>query len=71
MLYFSHETREALLAGIYRLLAPDGPLFLGVAEQPPDPSPCISVLAGGTCYFRPRLDVEASTGQEVTTSQIR
>ncbi|HUN83472.1 MAG TPA: protein-glutamate O-methyltransferase CheR [Terracidiphilus sp.] len=54
MLYFSHETRAALLANIHRLLAPDGLLFLGVAEQPPDPSPWIPVLASGTCYFKPR-----------------
>ncbi len=38
MLYFSHETRKTLLAGIHRLLAPDGILFLGSSEQPADPS---------------------------------
>ena len=38
MLYFSQETRQALLAGIHRLLAPDGILFLGSSEQPADPS---------------------------------
>jgi chemotaxis protein methyltransferase CheR len=54
MLYFSQETRKVLLAGIHRLLAPDGILFLGSSEQPADPSIWTSVLAGGTCYFRPR-----------------
>jgi chemotaxis protein methyltransferase CheR len=51
MLYFSQETRKTLLAGIHRLLAPDGILFLGSSEQPADPSIWTSVLAGGTCYF--------------------
>jgi chemotaxis protein methyltransferase CheR len=55
MLYFSQETRKALLAGISRLLAPDGILFLGSSEQPADPSLWTPVLAGGTCHFRPRL----------------
>jgi chemotaxis protein methyltransferase CheR len=54
MLYFSQETRRALLANIHRLLAPDGILFLGSTEQPADPSIWNSVLAGGTCHFRPR-----------------
>ena len=54
MLYFSQETRKTLLAGIHRLLAPDGVLFLGSSEQPADPSIWTSVLAGGTCYFKPR-----------------
>ena len=54
MLYFSRETRLTLLAGIHRLLAPDGILFLGSAEQPPDLSLWTPVLEGGTCYFRPR-----------------
>ncbi|MGC1463288.1 MAG: protein-glutamate O-methyltransferase CheR [Terracidiphilus sp.] len=55
MLYFSQETRKTLLAGIHRLLAPDGILFLGSSEQPANPSIWTSVLAGGTCYFKPRL----------------
>lgn len=55
MLYFSHETRRTLLAGIHRLLAPDGVLFLGSSEQPADPSLWNAVLAGGTCHFRPRI----------------
>ena len=54
MLYFSQETRRALLANIHRLLAPDGVLFLGSSEQPADPSIWTAVLAGGTCHFRPR-----------------
>jgi chemotaxis protein methyltransferase CheR len=54
MLYFSQETRKVLLAGIHRILAPDGVLFLGSSEQPADPSIWTVVLAGGTCYFKPR-----------------
>ena len=54
MLYFSQETRKTLLAGIHRLLAPDGILFLGSSEQPADSSLWTPVLAGGTCYFKPR-----------------
>jgi len=54
MLYFSHETRKTLLAGIHRLLAPDGILFLGSSEQPADPTIWTSVLAGGTCHFTPK-----------------
>ena len=54
MLYFSQETRRTLLAGIHRLLAPDGILFLGSSEQPADPSIWTAVLAGGTCHFKPR-----------------
>jgi chemotaxis protein methyltransferase CheR len=54
MLYFSQQTRKALLAGIHKMLAPDGILFLGSSEQPADPSIWTPVLAGGTCHFRPR-----------------
>jgi len=54
MLYFSQETRKVLLAGIHRVLAPDGILFLGSSEQPADVSIWTAMLAGGTCYFRPR-----------------
>jgi len=54
MLYFSQDTRKTLLAGIHRVLAPDGILFLGSSEQPADPSIWTPVLAGGTCHFRPR-----------------
>jgi chemotaxis protein methyltransferase CheR len=54
MLYFSQETRKTLLAGIHKMLAPDGMLFLGSSEQPADPSIWTSVLAGGTCHFQPR-----------------
>ncbi len=54
MLYFSQETRRTLLAGVHRLLTPDGILILGSSEQPTDPSLWTPVLAGGTCYYRPR-----------------
>jgi chemotaxis protein methyltransferase CheR len=54
MLYFSQENRKTLLAGIHKVLAPDGILFLGSSEQPADPSIWTPVLAGGTCHFRPR-----------------
>lgn len=54
MLYFSHETRRALLAEVHRLLAPDGVLFLGSSEQPADPTIWTPVLAGGTCHFKPK-----------------
>jgi chemotaxis protein methyltransferase CheR len=54
MLYFSQETRRPLLAAIYRVLAPDGILFLGSSEQPADSTIWTPVLAGGTCHFKPR-----------------
>ena len=54
MLYFSQDTRRTLMAGIHRLLAPDGVLFLGSAEQPADPTIWNAILGGGTCYFRPK-----------------
>ena len=54
MLYFDQPTRRTLLAGIHRVLAPDGILFLGSSEQPADLSLWTPVLAGGTCYYRPR-----------------
>ena len=54
MLYFSQETRKALMANVHKLLAPDGLLFLGSSEQPADSSIWTPVLAGGTCHFRPR-----------------
>ena len=54
MLYFSQESRRTLLANIHRLLAPDGILFLGSSEQPADPTIWTPLLAGGTCYFRPK-----------------
>jgi chemotaxis protein methyltransferase CheR len=53
MLYFSQETRKPLLAGIHKVLAPDGRLFLGSSEQPANPAIWTPVLAGGTCHFRP------------------
>ena len=54
MLYFGAETRRNLLAGIHRLLAPDGILFLGSSEQPADLSLWTPTIAGGTCYYRPK-----------------
>jgi chemotaxis protein methyltransferase CheR len=54
MLYFSIETRRTLLTTIHRLIAPDGYLLLGSAEQPPDRSLWAAVLSGGTCHYRPR-----------------
>jgi chemotaxis protein methyltransferase CheR len=54
MLYFAQETRRSVLAYVHQLLAPDGVLFLGSTEQPADLSIWTPVLAGGTCYFRPR-----------------
>ncbi len=52
MLYFEQETRRTLLAGVHRLLAPDGILFLGASEQPTDLSLWTPMLAGGTSYYR-------------------
>jgi chemotaxis protein methyltransferase CheR len=54
MLYFDQPTRRNLMAGVHHLLAPDGFLFLGSSEQPADLSIWTPMLAGGTCYFRPR-----------------
>jgi len=54
MLYFAQPTRCSLLAAIHRILAPDGVLILGSAEQPADPDLWTATLAGGTCYFRPQ-----------------
>ena len=54
MLYFSLETRRALIENIRRVLAPDGILFLGSSEQPPDLELWTPVLAGGTCHYTPR-----------------
>ncbi len=54
MLYLSMDTRRTLLAGVHRILAPDGVLFLGSSEQPAEPALWTSVLAGGTCHFLPR-----------------
>jgi chemotaxis protein methyltransferase CheR len=54
MLYFAPETRKTVMDGVHRLLAPDGVLFLGTSEQPANGSLWTPVLAGETCYFRPR-----------------
>lgn len=54
MLYFSNEMRRKVLAEAYRLLAPDGFLFLGSSERPVDMSYWKPVLAGGTCHYTPK-----------------
>jgi chemotaxis protein methyltransferase CheR len=54
MLYFAPETRKTILDEMRRLLAPDGVLFLGSSEQPVDGTLWTTVLAGGTCYYRPK-----------------
>ncbi len=54
MLYLSLETRRRVLAAVHCLISPDGYLFLGSAEQPPDRSLWTTVLSGGTCHYRPR-----------------
>ena len=53
MLYLSLDTRRSLLTAIHRFIAPDGFLFLGSAEQPPDKSLWTTVMTGGTRHFRP------------------
>ena len=55
MLYFDQPTRRTLLAGMHRMLALDGILFLGSSEQPADLSLWTPVLASGACYYRPRI----------------
>lgn len=52
MLYFSPDTRKALLAQIHRVLEPDGFLFLGATEQPNDPRLWKAVLVDGACYYK-------------------
>jgi chemotaxis protein methyltransferase CheR len=54
MLYFSTDTRKTLLQRIHKLLAKDGVLFLGLSEQPADPTIWKAMLVGGTCHFLPR-----------------
>jgi chemotaxis protein methyltransferase CheR len=53
MLYFSPETRGALLDQVYGFTAPDGALLLGVSEQASESPLWTPVLAGGTCYYVP------------------
>lgn len=55
MLYFSRESRRALLDGVHRLLARDGFLMLGSTEQPVDRTRWTPVLAGGTSYYLPAI----------------
>jgi chemotaxis protein methyltransferase CheR len=54
MLYFGQEWRRAVMSEVHRVLAPDGFLFLGASEQPADMSLWTPVIAGGTCYYRPK-----------------
>ena len=54
MLYLSPETRWALLESLHGVIAPDGVLLLGASEQAADSTRWIPVLAGGTCYYRPK-----------------
>lgn len=54
MLYFSQETRLALLEKMHHLLPPDGILFLGSSEQPPDTSAWKPEIAGSACHYKPR-----------------
>ena len=53
MLYFSQETRRTLLAGIHRLLAPDGILFLGV-QRAAGRSVALDSDAGGGNVLLPK-----------------
>lgn len=53
MLYLSAETRISLLATMRRLIAPDGFLVLGSAEQIPERSMWETVLSVGATYYRP------------------
>ena len=55
MLYFTQETRQKLLDSVHRLLAPDGILVLGSAEQPTEGSPWVATVAAGAIYYRPSL----------------
>jgi len=52
MLYFSQETRQAILEKIHRAMANDGVLLLGVSEQASDSKLWTPVLRGGTCHYR-------------------
>jgi chemotaxis protein methyltransferase CheR len=68
MLYFSQETRKILLANVHKVLTPDGVLFLGSSEQPADGSIWTSVLAGGTCHFKPKLGNQERSYQPLASS---
>lgn len=63
MLYLSRETRLALLAGLHHLMAADGFLLLGSSEQAESPL-WTPVLAGGTCYYRPRGERQGAGNRE-------
>lgn len=53
MLYLAAETRLSLLATMHRLIAADGFLFLGSAEQVSEPSIWTTVFSSGATYYRP------------------
>jgi chemotaxis protein methyltransferase CheR len=53
MLYFSPDTRRAVLSGIQSTLSPDGYLLLGSTEQPADPAVWTPIMVGGACCFQP------------------
>jgi chemotaxis protein methyltransferase CheR len=52
MLYFSQDTRQAILEKVHRASADDGVLLLGVSEQASDSKLWTPVLRGGTCHYR-------------------
>ena len=53
MLYFSQETRDAVLDSLHRFTAEDGAMLLGVSEQVSGSPLWTPVLAGGTSYYKP------------------
>lgn len=54
MLYLSPETRKTLLDSLHGVIATDGILLLGSSEQASDSPLWTPVLAGGTCYYKPK-----------------
>ena len=65
MLYLSLETRRSLLSAMHRLIAPDGYLFPGSAEQPPDHSLWTTVLSGGTCAITGQTSEARVIGSQI------
>jgi chemotaxis protein methyltransferase CheR len=53
ILYFEPPVRRAVMAEAHRLLAPDGVLFMGASEQPPEMEMWKAEIMGGACFFRP------------------
>lgn len=53
LLYFPHETRRAVLRQMHCELAPDGILFLAIAEQPPNDARWQTMLTPKTAWYRP------------------